>query len=453
MKDLIVIGGGLAGCEAAYQAASRGIRVMLYEMRPNSISPVHSTDHLAELVCSNSLGSSLPDRASGLLLSELLKLNSLLVKIAQNTAVPSGSSISVDREAFAASVEDVILHHPNIHVIREEFSEIPDSAAIIASGPLTSPKLARSLSAYFEQENLFFYDAIAPIVYKDSIDFSIAFYASRFGSKKGQTADYVNCPLTRDEYSRFVNELVSAERVRLKDFENTIDDGVTTGKGRFFEGCLPVEVIASRGVQSLAYGPMRPIGLIDSRTNQRPYAVLQLRQENLSASLYNMVGFQTNLTYSEQNRIFRLVPGLENAEFARMGQMHRNTFVCSPNILLATSQTMKRHDLFLAGQITGIEGYLGNMASGLLAGINAANLLNGKGLCVFPPSTMLGALYRFITECPEKTFQPIKANFGILPELNDRFVIRQERAARYVASATRSMDACIQHNTKLLGLL
>jgi methylenetetrahydrofolate--tRNA-(uracil-5-)-methyltransferase len=452
MPELIVIGGGLAGCEAAFQAAERGIDVTLYEMRPNVSTPAHSTGNLAELVCSNSLGSLLPDRASGLLINELTKLNSLLVNLAKKTSVPSGSSLSVDREAFSKNVEEAINTHTRISVIHEELQEIPSQTTIIATGPLTSPCLSKSLMNFTGHQNLFFYDAVAPIVYRDSIDFSIAFPASRFASEKGETADYINCPLSHEEFDSFVAALVSAKRIPLKTYEEEIDSGVKGGKGHFFEGCLPIEVIASRGARSLAFGPMRPIGLMDPRTNQRPHAVLQLRQENLAASLYNMVGFQTNLTFTEQKRIFRMVPGLENAEFARMGQMHRNTYLCSPNILQPTFQTQIRPDLFLAGQITGIEGYLGNIASGLLAGINAANYLSGKELCIFPTSTLLGALCRYITESPEKSFQPMKANFGLLPELKNRFLDRLGRAGQYVETANSAMDTFLKENSILLGL-
>lgn len=452
MRELTVIGGGLAGCEAALQAAKRGIKVSLYEMRPFVFTPAHKTPYLGELVCSNSLGSLLPDRASGLLMSELQKLDSFLLKIAKDTSVPSGSSLSVDREAFSAGIENVISSNPLITVIRKEVEVIPQETVLIASGPLTSDSLSSSLVNFFGQQNLYFYDAVSPIVFRDSIDFSKAFYASRFADEKGQSADYINCPMNKNEFEQFVSELVSAQRTRLKGFESDIDDRISKDKGDYFEACLPVEIIASRGYQSLVFGPMRPIGLKDTRTNQRPYAVLQLRQENRSATLYNLVGFQTNLTYPEQKRVFRLIPGLENAEFARFGQMHRNTYLNSPEILLPTSQSKKRPDLFLAGQLTGIEGYLGNIASGLVAGNNAANFLLEKEMCVFPSSTMIGALNSYITETHQRTFQPMKANFGLLPELEDRFVPRPERAARYVNAAARNMDLYLLENSKLLGI-
>jgi methylenetetrahydrofolate--tRNA-(uracil-5-)-methyltransferase len=440
MLELIIVGGGLAGCEAAFQAAERGIFVSLYEMRPFGSTPAHTTDKLAELVCSNSLGSLLPDRASGLLMSELEKLNSLLLRIARQSSVPSGGSLSVDRDAFSLGIENILVNHPRITIIREEVLRIPTQPVIIASGPLTSRALTDAISEFTGQENLFFYDAVAPIIRKESIDFSIAFSASRFAAEKGQTADYINCPLNKEEFDEFVTALTSADRIPLKAYEVDLQNGVTAGKGSFFSGCLPIEVIAGRGSKSLCFGPMRPIGLKDPRTNQRPYAVLQLRQENLAATLYNMVGFQTNLTYAEQKRVFQLIPGLKNAEFERMGQMHRNTYLSAPSILFPTLQTQKRPDLFFAGQLTGIEGYLGNIGSGLMAGINAANYLQGKDLITFPKTTILGALCHYIAECPPEEFQPMKANFGLLPLPNNRFANRLERAAQYVDSATASMD-------------
>ncbi len=440
----------MAGCEAAYQAAKRGIWVNLYEMRPRIGTPAHSSGDLAELVCSNSLGSSLPDRASGLLISELEKNDSLLLQIARKTSVPSGGSLSVDRKEFSRNVNHAVESHPRIKIIRREVRDIPEGPAIIASGPLTCSALTGALSEFAGRNNLFFFDAIAPIIYGDSIDFSIAFKASRFAKEKGQTDDYVNCPLSKTEFEIFYAELISATRIKLKEFENGINDGVHTGKGKYFEACLPVEVIALRGEKTLPFGPMRPIGLVDPRTGQRPYAVLQLRQENLAATLYNMVGFQTNLSFQEQKRVFRMIPGLSNAEFARFGQMHRNTYLCAPVIVHPSLQSKKRPDLFIAGQIIGIEGYLGNIASGLLAGINAANYIQGMELIDFPPSTMIGALCEYISVCPEETFQPMKANFGLLPELVDGFVPRLERAARHVSRASRAMDSFIESHLDIL---
>lgn len=452
MPELIVIGGGLAGCEAALQAAKRGINVLLYEMRPDVSTPAHKTAFLGELVCSNSLGSMLPDRASGLLMNELKKLDSFLLRIAEDASVPSGSSLSVDREAFSAAIEKVVHQNVRIKIIHEEFQSIPSQPAVIASGPLTSPTLSSAITELTGQQNLYFYDAVSPVVYRESIDFSVAFYASRFASEKGQTADYINCPMNKEEFEAFASELLSAHRTPLREFEQEINIGLKRGKKDYFEACLPIEIIAARGIQSLVFGPMRPIGLIDPRANQRPYAVLQLRQENRAATLYNMVGFQTNLTYPEQKRIFRSIPGLGNVEFARFGQMHRNTFVNSPELLLPSSQIKYRPDLFLAGQLTGIEGYLGNIASGLVAGVNAANYILNKDMCVFPPTTLIGALYNYITESHPKVFQPMKANFGLLPELEDRFVPRPERAARYVKAASQSMDTFIMKNSAILGI-
>jgi methylenetetrahydrofolate--tRNA-(uracil-5-)-methyltransferase len=451
-KNLTIIGGGLAGCEAAYQAADRGISVSLYEMRPKSNTPAHKTDSLGELVCSNSLGSLLPDRASGLLMDELTRLNSLLLKIARSSAVPSGSSLSVDRVSFSQSIEKTLLAHPLIKIIREEVMEIPAGSVIIASGPLTSTAMAKSIAEFTGQNNLFFFDALSPIIRRDSIDMSVAFSASRFAWEKGETDDYINCPLSKEEFDRFVSALVNAERIPLTGDEAQIKEGVKAGKGSFFEGCLPIEEIARRGPKTLCFGPMRPIGLRNPHKEEKSYAVLQLRQDNLSATLYNMVGFQTNLTYSEQKRVFQLIPGLENAEFERFGQMHRNTYISSPVVLQPTLQTRARPDLFFAGQLTGIEGYLGNIASGLVAGINAANLLNGCETVTFPAGTMLGALTRYITECPPKEFQPMKANFGLLPELENRFMIRLERAACYVQNAKATMDEFLLKNNGLVGI-
>ncbi|MEI8131371.1 MAG: methylenetetrahydrofolate--tRNA-(uracil(54)-C(5))-methyltransferase (FADH(2)-oxidizing) TrmFO [Leptolinea sp.] len=450
MKELVVVGGGLAGCEAAFQAAIRGINVKLYEMRPEKMTPAHTSGQLAEIICSNSFGSLLPDRASGLLIQELKQFGSFLIQIAEESAVPAGGSLAVDRELFSKNVSAQLQEFSNIQIIREEMPQIPDVPAIIASGPLTSGRLSESIQEFTGLEQFYFYDAIAPIIHKDSIDMSIAFQASRFGASKGQTDDYINCPLSKEEFTLFVEELISAERIQLQTMEGEIENGVKAGKGSFFEGCLPVEVIASRGQRSLTFGPMRPIGLSDPRIEQRPYAVLQLRQDNLAASLYNMVGFQTNLKFSEQERVFRMIPGLQNAEFVRFGQMHRNSFIASPAVLQATLQTINRSDLFFAGQISGVEGYLGNIGTGLLAGINAANFINDKDLLTPPSSTMLGALCRYITECPLKDFQPMKANFGILPELDHQARTRLERTAQHVQNARLAMNKYLMENEKVL---
>jgi methylenetetrahydrofolate--tRNA-(uracil-5-)-methyltransferase len=416
MTDLCVIGGGLAGSEAAWQAAQKGLKVCLYEMRPSTPTGAHQTAELAELVCSNSLGSNLVDRASGVLKNELRRLGSMLLDCADETALPAGAALAVDRERFARRVTERIQDNPNIELFRTEIKEIPNTPTIIASGPLTSASLSKSIAKLSGEVHLFFFDAIAPVVSADSINLDIAFRASRYGSGVQSEGDYINCPLTKDEYYTFVNALQKAERIQLRSFEEAIHDGVRAG--HFFEGCLPIEIIAERGVDSLAFGPMRPVGLRDPRTDKRPYAVVQLRQDNLAGSLYNLVGFQTNLKFSEQKRVLRLVPGLENAEFERYGQMHRNTFIASPNLLRPTLQYIHRDDLFFAGQITGVEGYMGNIATGLLAGINAARLLQNHQPITLPETTMLGALCHYVTHADLKDFQPMKANFGILPALN-----------------------------------
>ncbi|MCX7609897.1 MAG: methylenetetrahydrofolate--tRNA-(uracil(54)-C(5))-methyltransferase (FADH(2)-oxidizing) TrmFO, partial [Anaerolineales bacterium] len=378
--ELNIIGGGLAGSEAAWQAAERGIRVRLFEMRPFVTTGAHQTDQLAELVCSNSFGSDLPDRASGVLKEELRRLNSFLLECAEATRLPAGSALAVDREQFARLVTERLSQHPRIEIIRQEVTEIPAGPTIIASGPLTSPALARALATFTGERHLYFYDAIAPIVTLESINMNIAFRASRYGIGEQEEGDYINCPLNREEYEAFVEALLHAERIPLREFETEIEQGVRAGDEQFFEGCLPVEVIARRGLRSLAFGPMRPVGLRDPRTGQRAYAIVQLRQDNLAGTLYNMVGFQTNLTYPEQKRVFRMIPGLENAEFVRYGQMHRNTFLASPRLLLPTLQSRQRPDLFFAGQITGVEGYMGNIATGLLAGWNAVRYLRHEPL-------------------------------------------------------------------------
>lgn len=433
MTDLIVIGGGLAGSEAAWQAAQRGLKVRLYEMRPETTTGAHETADLAELVCSNSLGSKLPDRASGVLKSELRRLGSMLLECAEAAALPAGAALAVDRVLFARFVTEKIHSHPNIEVIRQEVKEIPDTPAIVASGPLTSENLSRSIAALSGEEHLFFFDAIAPIVRADSINLQVAFRASRYGKGENDEGDYINCPFTKEEYYQFVSALQNAERIELRAFEEVIRSGVKAG--HFFEGCLPVEIIAERGEDSLAFGPMRPVGLRDPRTGRRPYAAVQLRQDNLAGSLYNLVGFQTNLKYPEQKRVFRMIPGLDKAEFERYGQMHRNTFIASPKLLRPTLQHITRDDLFFAGQITGVEGYMGNIATGLLAGINAAQHLQNKSLRILPQETMLGALCHYVTHANLKDFQPMKANFGILPPLEER----SGKDGRGKAHAERSM--------------
>lgn len=439
MKQITVIGGGLAGSEAAWQAAELGCEVFLYEMRPEIPTGAHVSGFLAELVCSNSLGSNLVDRASGLLKEEIRQFGSLLLRCAEATALPAGGALAVDRKAFARLVTERITSHPRIHLIRQEVTTIPEGIVIIASGPLTSPALADAIQSLSGENRLYFYDAIAPIIHVDSIDFSIAFKASRYGIGEEDEGDYINCPLTRDEYFAFLDALRAAQRIPLREFEKDIETGVRAGMDRFFEGCLPVEILAQRGDLALAYGPMRPVGLKDPRTGKRPFAVVQLRQDNLTATLYNMVGFQTNLTFPEQKRVFRMIPGLQNAEFVRYGQMHRNTFIASPLLLHPTLQTRQRETLFFAGQITGVEGYMGNIATGLLAGINAARLAEGQPPFTLPRTTMLGALCHYVTHASMKDFQPMKANFGILPELSEAVKGKRARAQAHVERSLRDL--------------
>jgi methylenetetrahydrofolate--tRNA-(uracil-5-)-methyltransferase len=439
MTDLIVIGGGLAGSEAAWQAAQRGLKVRLFEMRPALQTGAHQTQDLAELVCSNSLGSNLPDRASGLLKNEVRMLGSMLLECAESASLPAGGALAVDRDLFARLVTERIAAHPNLEIVREEVKEIPGTRTIIASGPLTSPALSDSIAALSSEEHLFFFDAIAPIVHAETINMEIAFRASRYDKGEQDEGDYINCPFTKEEYYTFVEALLQAQRIELRAFEDAIKSGVKAG--HFFEGCLPVEIIAKRGVDSLAFGPMRPVGLKDPRTGRRPYAVVQLRQDNLAGSLYNLVGFQTNLKFPEQKRVFRLIPGLENAEFVRYGQMHRNTFIASPKLLRPTLQHRERDELFFAGQITGVEGYMGNIATGLLAGWNAARLYHNEEPITLPQTTMLGALCHYVTHADLKDFQPMKANFGILPPLDfPSKVGKRERGSAYAERALADLQ-------------
>jgi len=425
---ITIVGGGLAGSEAAWQAAERGVSVILYEMRPDTTTPAHVSDRLAELVCSNSLGSDLPDRAAGLLKAELRYLGSLVLACAGETRVPAGGALAVDRERFAAEVTRRVEAHPRIQVVRAEVTAVPDGPAVIATGPLTSDALAGEIAALTGQDHLYFYDALAPIVSADSIDMSIAFRASRYG--KGD-ADYVNCPMTEEEYVRFVEALAAAERIPMRDFERE--------DKRFFEGCLPVEVLAGRGRDALAFGPLRPVGLTDPRTGERPHAVVQLRQDNLAGTLYNIVGFQTNLRYGEQERVFRLIPGLGQAEFVRFGHMHRNTFINAPLLLDPTMAFRGRPGLFFAGQITGVEGYVGSVGSGWVAGVNAARFVLGGEPLVLPPTTMLGALCHYVSRAEPEDFQPMKANFGLMPPLSPPVRNKRRRYQAYVARAMRDL--------------
>ncbi len=429
-KELIVVGGGLAGSEAAWQAAEAGIDVRLYEMRPGRMTPAHETSWLAELVCSNSLGSNLPHKAPGLLKAELRGLGSLILDCATQTAVPAGSSLAVDRERFAQLVTERISSHPRITLVAEEVPAIPDAPVIIASGPLTSSSLAEDIAGLTGHEYLYFYDAVSPIVQAETIDMNIAFRQSRYDKGEQEEGDYINCPMTRDEYEQFVGALRTAETITLKQFERE--------DPHFFEGCMPIEALAARGHEALAFGPMRPVGLIDPRTNRRPHAVVQLRQDNLIGSLYNIVGFQTNLKWGDQKRVLRLIPGLENADFARYGMMHRNTYINSPVMLQPTMQYRNRVDLFFAGQIVGVEGYVGNAGTGLLAGVNAARYLTGRHPVILPPTTMLGALCHYVTHSAMKDFQPMKANFGILPPLPPR-PGKEERGRHYAERALTAM--------------
>ncbi|MFP4343282.1 MAG: methylenetetrahydrofolate--tRNA-(uracil(54)-C(5))-methyltransferase (FADH(2)-oxidizing) TrmFO [Anaerolineales bacterium] len=429
--EIKVIGGGLAGSEAAWQIARLGVAVRLHEMRPTKRTPAHLTGELAELVCSNSLGSNLTNRAPGLLKEELRRAGSLIIDLADAHAVPAGSALAVDREGFAREVTARISAHPRITLLREEVTRIPpEGFVIVASGPLTSPALTAALQAVTGREALYFYDAIAPIVTLDSIDFSKAFRASRYDRGEEEEGDYINCPLNRGEYERFTEALLEAQRITLRDFEQE--------DPHFFEGCLPVEVMAERGMKALAYGPLRPVGLRDPHTGRRPYAVVQLRQDNAAGTLYNLVGFQTNLKYGEQARVFRLIPGLEGAEFVRYGSMHRNTYINAPRLLAPTLQFKERPTLLFAGQIAGLEGYAGNVAGGWLAGINAARLALEQTPVTPPQETMMGALMHYITHADPRDFQPMKANFGLVPPLEEQ--VRGKRA-RGEARAERALEA------------
>lgn len=432
MEHVTVIGGGLAGSEASWQLAQRGIQVRLYEMRPHKSTGAHISNRLAELVCSNSFGSKLPDRATGLLQEELRTLGSLLIAAAEDASVPAGGALAVDRTVFAERVTHAIEKHPLIDVIREEVTQIPASPTIIATGPLTSQALSEAISELCGQDYLYFYDAISPIVTLESINMDIAFRASRYDRGEQSDGDYINCPVNDEEYGQFVSALREAETIELRDFER--DDP------NFFEGCVPIEQLASRGYETLAYGPMRPVGLRDPRTGQRPAAIVQLRQDNLAGDLYNIVGFQTNIRWGQQADILRLIPGLEEAEFVRLGQMHRNTFINAPKLLEATMSFHERMDLFFAGQITGVEGYAGNVATGLLAGVNMARHLHNEPLITLPETTMLGALCNYVAYAEAKHFQPMKANFGILPPLPEKVKNKRERYQAYVARAIRAMS-------------
>lgn len=423
MNNAIVIGAGLAGCEAAWQLANRGIHVDLYEMKPDKKTPAHSYDGFAELVCSNSFRGDSLSNAVGLLKEEMRMLNSLIIKCADENKVPAGGALAVDREKFSDAVTKNISEHPNITVINKEITKIPsDKNVIIASGPLTSDSLSEDIGNFFGNEYLHFFDAAAPIVTFESINMDTAFFASRYN--KG-TPDYINCPMTKEQYDVFYNELINAQCALLHEFDNNV-----------FEGCMPVEVMAKRGSQTLLFGPLKPVGLVDPRNDKKSYAVVQLRKDNKDGTLYNIVGFQTHLKFPEQKRVFSLIPGLENAEFARYGVMHRNTFINSPEVMTKYYNTKKRSDLFFAGQMTGVEGYVESASSGLVCGINLSRLIEGKQPIDFTKFTAIGALSNYISEGAVGNFQPMNVNFGIIESLDVRI---KNKAERYTAISERAL--------------
>jgi methylenetetrahydrofolate--tRNA-(uracil-5-)-methyltransferase len=424
-KIVNVIGAGLAGSEAAYQLAKRGVKVHLYEMRPVKQTPAHHTDKFAELVCSNSLRGNSLTNAVGVLKEEMRRLDSVIIKAADECAVPAGGALAVDRHEFAEKVTEYVKKHPNVTVFTEEMEEIPAGPTIIATGPLTSPALSEQLKELTGEDYFYFYDAAAPIIEKDSIDMNKVYLKSRYD--KGEAA-YLNCPMTEEEFNTFYEALISAEVVPLKEFEKEI----------FFEGCMPIEVLAKRGHKTMTFGPMKPVGLEDPKTGKTPYAVVQLRQDDAAGTLYNIVGFQTHLKWGAQKEVFRLIPGLENAEIVRYGVMHRNTFINSPKLLKPTYQYRGRDDLFFAGQMTGVEGYVESAASGLMAGINAAKLVLGEELVVLPAETAIGSMAHYITSTNAKTFQPMNANFGLFPPLETRV---KKKVERYEIYANRALDS------------
>ena len=451
MNDFItVVGGGLAGSEATYQIAKRGIKVKLYEMKPNNFSPAHSNNNLAEIVCSNSFKSNLHTNACGLLKEELRNLDSLLIKVADETAVPAGQALAVDREVFSKKVTEALENMENVEIIRQEVGKdglsieniAKDGIAIIATGPLTSDALSKQILELTGEDDLHFYDAAAPIIFKDSIDMNIAFYGNRYEQERAKDEDveewkakqkndgdasYINLPMNKEEYEHFWNELVNAEVVELHQFE----------KREIFEGCMPVEVMAKRGIDTLRYGPLKPMGFTDPRTGYRPYALVQLRQDNKDATIYNIVGFQTNLKFGEQKRVFSMIPGLENAEFAKYGVMHRNTFINSTKLLDRTYQLKKNKNIYFAGQITGVEGYVESISSGLVAGINAVKQLKQEEKIEFSEYTMIGALAKYIST-PNDKFQPMNANYGILPELEGKKI--SDKKLKYGKLSDRALE-------------
>ena len=429
-----VIGAGLAGCEAAYQLAKRGIKVKLYEMKPVKRTPAHKSDLFAELVCSNSLKAARVASAAGMLKEEMRMLDSLLMKCADKCTVPAGGALAVDRDIFSNLVTEEIKNNPNIEIINEEIDTLDfDDPTVIATGPLTSDVLSNAISEKFGT-SLSFFDAAAPIVKAESVDMTSAFFASRYG--KGDGDDYINCPMNKAEYEVFYNELINAERAPLHDFD--------VNNPKVYEGCIPVEVMAQRGVDTLRFGPMKPVGLTDPATGHRPWAVLQLRRENSKGTMYNLVGFQTNLKFPEQKRVFGLIPALKNADFCRYGVMHRNTFINSPTLLNGDYSLKNNNSLFFAGQITGVEGYMESASSGLMAGINCARFIKGKTTVVLPETSMIGALSRYISDETVTNFQPMGANMGVLPELLDRPRDKKLRAEAYANRGIEDLNKYIE---------
>lgn len=435
MCKINVIGAGLAGCEAAYQISKRNIKVDLYEAKPLKKSPAHHSDNFAELVCSNSFKADRVSSAAGLLKEEMRRLDSLLVNVADNCRVPAGGALAVDREKFSKGITEYIKNDSNINIIQEEVKNIPkDSITVIATGPLTFDSLASDISKTFGS-SLSFYDAAAPIVDACSIDMDNAFSQSRYD--KGDS-DYINCPLSKEEYELFYNELISAKRAQVHEFD--------VYNPKVYEGCMPIEVMAQRGIDTIRFGPMKPVGLTDPKTGRRPYACLQLRKENVEATMYNLVGFQTNLIFSEQKRVFSMIPALKNAEFLRYGVMHRNTFINSPAILNEFFSVKNNKKIFFAGQITGVEGYMESTSSGLIAGINAARLFGNQDMILLPNTTMIGSLQRYISDEYTKDFQPMGANFGILPPLDERPRDKKERGNQYALRSLSELEKYVKDN-------
>ncbi|RKD34425.1 methylenetetrahydrofolate--tRNA-(uracil(54)-C(5))-methyltransferase (FADH(2)-oxidizing) TrmFO [Thermohalobacter berrensis] len=433
-NEVIVIGGGLAGSEASWQLANRGVKVKLYEMRPKKNTEAHHTEKLAELVCSNSLRSNSLENAVGLLKEEMRKLNSIIIECADKHRVPAGGALAVDREKFSEEITERITNHPNIELIREELTEIPkDKYVIVATGPLTSKGLEKDIAKLTNEKYLYFYDAAAPIVAYDSINKERVFKGSRYN--KGE-ADYINCPMNKEEYEKFYQELINAEVHSLKEFEKQI----------VFEGCMPIEVMAKRGKDTLRYGPLKPVGLENPKTGESYYAVVQLRQDNKEGTLYNIVGFQTNLKWGEQKRVFSLIPGLENAEFVRYGVMHRNTFINSPKVLKATYQFKQNTKILFAGQITGVEGYVESASSGLVSGINMARVVKNKEPLVFPKETAIGALSHYISDGSISNFQPMNVNFGLMPKLNKKIKSKRDRNRKKSERSLEILDEFLKIN-------